>query len=347
MEGAEMNRKLTAVFALAIISFILLALPLATATAVFSDNFSQGNFANWTKTYIGPGSSQTVSNGVARFTVPTPMGGSATYSFILKDGFTSTVNSKIIATEDIYVTKVPNGCPQGEGGIFFFYICDSTDLTGNHGNFGVGIDGSDAWSIWIGGNPIYNYVFQTSGVAPVSNTWYHLVLTVDNAAGTVTLSVNGGVVICASQQQFTDRVHVVSLMTGMGEDWWCQGVGLQEIDVANVKLDISDESQMPTPVAEPTTTPTTPPSTSSPNLAPAPNQNTTASPSVPSTTQKNSPSASPTTIDPMPTSSTTPTTTRAINPANSQPTEFPLWIVLVVTVAVVVFATVIILVRKR
>jgi hypothetical protein len=338
-----MNRKLTAVFALAIISFNLLALPLVTATAVFSDNFSTGNFASWTKTYIGSGSSQTVSNGVARFTVPTPMGESATYSFILKDGFTSTVNSIMIATEDIYVTKVPNGCPRGEGGIFFFYICDSTDLTGNHGNFGVGIDGSNVWSIWIGGNPIYNYVFQTSGTAPVSNTWYHLVLTVDNTAGTVTLSVNGGVVIYASQQQFTDRVHSVSLMTGMGEDWWCQGVGLQEIDVANVKLDISDAPQLPTPAAEPPTTP----STSTPNLAPAPTQTTTTSPSSPSSTQKSSPSASPTTSDPMPTSSINPTTTQAINPANSTLTELLLWIVLVVTAVIVVCAAAIVLLRKR
>ncbi len=338
-----MNRKLTAVFVSAIISFALLASPLVTATAVFSDSFSTGNFVNWTKTYIGPGSSQTVSNGIARFTVPTPMGGSATYSFILKDGFTSTVNSTIIATEDIYVTKVPSGCPQGEGGIFFFYICDSSDLTGNHGNFGVGIDGSNAWSIWIGGNPIYNYVFQTSGAAPVSNTWYHLVLTVDNAAGTVALSVNGVVVIYAAQQQFTDKVHAVSLMTGMGEDWWCQGVGLQEILVANVKLDISDAPPMPTPVAEPTI----PPSTSTPNLAPAPTQTTTTSPSAPSTTQKSSPSASPTTSDPMPTSSTNPTTTQAINPANSTLTELPFWIVLVVTAAVVVCAAAIVLLRKR
>lgn len=249
-----MNKKLIAIFASLIICLsVFAATRLVTATTVFSDNFSTGDCANWSEAYVSSGSSQLVSDGIARFIVPTPIGGNYTYSYVLKDGFTSTVNSTITATQDVYVTKVPNGCPQGNGAIFFFYVCDSSDMGANNGNFGVGIDGSNVWSLWIGGTSIYSYVFQTAGSPPVSSTWYHIVLTINNPEGTVTLTVNGTMVIYVGQQQFTDKTHPISLMSGMGEDWWCTGSGQQEVDIANVKLEISD-APMPTP--SPTPSPT-------------------------------------------------------------------------------------------
>ena len=338
-----MVRKLNGVLALAIISVFLLATPLAAATPVFSDNFASSQFVNWTKTFIDSGSSQTISNNIAHFTVPTPNGVNASYSYILKDGFTSTINSTITASEDVYVTKVPSGYPQGEGGIFFFYVCDSSDLGGNLGNFGVGIDGSDAWSIWIGGNSIYSYVFQTSGDAPVSNMWYHIVLTIDNPSASVTLAANGTAVINVPQQQFTDKTHPISLMTGMGEDWYCQSSGTQEVDVANVNLDISD-APIPTSTPEPTT-PTTPSQTSSftstPNLAPAPTQTTK---NTPASTPK--PTPSPTTSDPLPT--TSPTIKQTTQPTNhSTPPQFLIWTVSLVTIIAVASFAVIVKLRKR
>lgn len=284
-----MNKKLMAILAALIISSSLLAASyLAMATTVFSDNFSNGNFANWSQAYVSSGSTQTVSDGIARFTVPTPTSGYFTYSYVLKSGFTSTVNSTIIAAQDVYVTKVPNGYAQGNGAIFFLYVCDSSDLSGNNGNFGVGIDGSDAWSLWIGGNPIYTYVFQTGGSAPASNTWYHVALTIDNSAGTVALTVNGVVVINVGQGQFTDKTHPITLMSGMGEDWWCLGSGQQEVDVDNVMLDISDASSMPTATVIPTQDPSPPPDTatpdtsptSSPSLTPQPTSQSTATPTA-------------------------------------------------------------------
>jgi hypothetical protein len=257
-----MNKKLTAIFASLIICLSILATTrLATAANVFLDDFSSGNFAGWSKTYVSAGSSQTVTDGTARFIVPTPTGGNVTYSYLQKDGYTATPNSTIIATQDIYVTKVPNGYPQGNGAIFFLYLCDSTDLSGGNGNFGVGIDGSDVWSLWIGGTTNYTYVFQTAGASPASNTWYHLVLTIDNPHGTTSLTVNGVEVINVAQQQFTDKPHQLSLMSGMGEDWWCEGNGQQEIDVDNVTLYISaapaptDNPNPPTHVSDPTSMP--------------------------------------------------------------------------------------------
>lgn len=174
-----------------------------------------------------------------------PQAGARTFSFIRTEGFLSTVNSTIIATQNVYFSKIPNGCPPGNGAIFFLYVCDSSDIGGNNGNFGVGIDGSGVWSLWIGGNLTYNYVFQTEGALPVSNTWYHVVLTVDNSAGKATLTVNGIVVIASDQQQFTDGNHYVSLMSGMGENWWSDGTGEQEAAVGNVSLEISDASSEP------------------------------------------------------------------------------------------------------
>lgn len=275
-----LNRKLPSV--LAILLFLsVAAMPFCDAGVVFSDNFSSGNFAAWTQTVVGPGASQTVANGLARFVVPAPASaGVCTYSLLRAEGFTSTPNSTIVASADFYFTKVPNGLPQGSTAIFFFYLCDSTDLSGNLGNFGVGIDACSAWAIWIGGNPIYTYVVQSAGAAPVSNMWYHLDLTVDNSAGTVALVVNGVAVIFAAQAQFTDRVHPVTLIVGMGEDWWWQGMGQHEVDVSNVRLDISDAASIPQTVA-----------TSPPITAATPKPTVPASPSPrPTPTQAPSPS---------------------------------------------------------
>ena len=168
---------------------------------------------------------------------------------------------------------------------------------------GVGIDGSGVWSLWIGGNAVYTYVFQTSGPTPASNTLYHIVLTVSNSAGAAALMVNGITVINAVQQQFTDKTHPITLMSGMGEDWWREGGAQQEIDVANVKLDISDASSIPGP--DPTTTSTSPPAgISNPaNPTPPPAQTPSLPPNTlpPSDTAK--PSLSPS-IAPSPTSTT-------------------------------------------
>ena len=177
-----MTGKLLAAFALAMfLSFALTQQPAAAAT-VFTESFSAENFAAWSQSRLTSGATQTVSNGVARFIVPTPQGGNCTYSFVVRDGFTSTINSTIVAAQDIYVSKVPHGCPQGNGAIFFLYVCDSADLGGNQGNVGVGIDGSGVWSLWIGGMTVYSYVFQSSGALPASNTWYRVGLTIDNSA---------------------------------------------------------------------------------------------------------------------------------------------------------------------
>lgn len=282
-----------AIAALALLVFSLLPLlSLVRGTMVFSDNFLSGSFTDWSEAYISVGSSQTVSNGIARFIVPTPPSGTQAYSYLHRGGFTSTVNSIITASQDVYVTKVPSGCVQGNGAIFFLYVCDSTDLGGNNGNFGVGIDGSGVWSLWIGGNSIYSYIFQTTGSPPQSNTWYHVVLMIDNSAGTVVVSVNDALVISSGQQQFTDKTHPISLMSGMGEDWWSIGSGQQEVDVDNVQLEISDASSMPTPIStlpsqsQTLTTPMpTPRVTTKPSPQPTPEPSPQPAP-VPSSTHK-------------------------------------------------------------
>lgn len=331
-----MSKKLIVVLVLLTISFSFFEVShLVAATPVFSDNFSSGNFAGWSGACVSSGSVQMVSDGVARFIVPTPAAGSYSYSFVRKDGFTSTVNSTIIATEDVYVAKVPNGCLPENGAIFFFYVCDSSDLSGSNGNFGVGIDGSDVWSLWIGGNTTYSYVYQTAGSAPVSNTWYHVVLTVDNPSGTVSLAVNGLVVIDVGQQQFTDKTHPISLMSGMGEDWWSAGFGQQEVAIDNVRLDISDA---PMPTHSSTPTPPTPTSTPNLNPEPAPTQTAAAPTPAPSVTAKPSTSSSP---QPLPTQSPNPTTAQAV------PFEFPFRVVLPVNVALAVGVAVVFMLRKR
>lgn len=235
-------------YVLVLLSILLfVSLKSTVAATVFSDNFPSGNFDRWSKSQVVSGASQTVSGGIARFIVPTPIAGSNSCSYLIRDGFTSTVNSIIVASQDILVTKVPNGAPQGNGAIFFLYVCDSTDLAGNAGNIGIGIDGSNVWSMWLGGDLVYTYVFQTEGSQPISNTWYHIALTVNNQAQTAVLEVNDLVVINASQQQFTDRTHPLSLMSGMGENWWSDGSGQQEIDITNVQLYLSDSTVIPSP----------------------------------------------------------------------------------------------------
>ncbi len=237
------------------------------AATVFSDNFSTGNLDQWSQSYVISGANQIVSNGVARFIAPPPVAGASTHSYVVKDGFTSTVNSTIVASQDVFVTNVPTGSSQGNGAIFFLYVCDSSNLAGNYGNVGVGIDGSTVWSMWIGGNVVYRYVFQTAGSAPVSNTWYHLVLTINNPAETVSLAVNGVTVITASQQQFTDKNHPISFMSGLGENWWSAGSEPQELHVDNVRLELSDSAALPAPVS---TSSPPPASTSTPAHTPLP-----------------------------------------------------------------------------
>lgn len=323
-----MNRKWLAVLAISLILlFAVFALSRwAAASTVFSDDFSGGGFNSWSRTYQSTGASQSVSDGVARFIVPTPIGGTVTYAYLVKDGFTSTVNSTIVASQDIHVAKVPNGCQQGNGAIFFLYICDSQDLAGNYGNIGVGIDGSSVWSLWIGGNTTYTYIFQTSGSAPVSNTWYRVVLAIDNSAGLVSLSVDGVVVVSATQQQFTNRTHTVSLMSGMGEAWWSDCVGPQEIDVDNVKLDVSDADSQFMPsvtVSSPTTDANSiAPSTQKPTVTPTPGVTETVGPSG---------------------------SVASVSPTVEAPQNegFPLWILLPVLIAVAVCGGILFLLKKR
>jgi hypothetical protein len=304
----------------------------ASAAAVFSDDFSSGTFAGWSQTRMSTGSSQTVNGGIARFVVPTPTGGSLTYSYLIKDGFTSTVNSTIVASQDILVKQVPNGCIEGNGAIFFLYICDSADLSGDLGNVGVGIDGSGVWSLWIGGNTTYIYIFQTQGPLPANNTWYHIVLTVDNSAGLVSLSVDGKTVVSATQRQFTDRTHQFSLMSGLGEDWWSGCVGALEIDVDNVRLDVSDAAT--TVTKAPTTAPATSnpqnPATDSPTLVPT--HTSTPNPTI---------TAAPTSSLSTPNQSTTPTDMQ------TSESGFPLWLLVPVLVVVLVCFGLLFVLKKR
>jgi hypothetical protein len=303
-----------------------------SAASVFYDDFSSKTFSAWSQKHISPGASQTVSGGVARFIVPTPTGGFVSSSYLVKDGFTSTVNSTITASQDILVKQVPNGCIEGNGAIFFSYICDSADLSGDLGNVGVGIDGSGVWSLWVGGNVSYVYIFQTQGTLPANNTWYHIVLTVDNSAGLVSLSVDGKTVISATQRQFTDRTHQFSLMSGLGEDWWSGCIGPLEINVDNVRLDVSDAASTITEI------PTTPPTSSNPQSpvtdapTPVPTHNLTPNPTV---------TTAPTAVSSAPSQSATPTDMQ------SSQSGFPLWLLVPVLVAVIVCFGVLFVLKKR
>lgn len=304
-----MNRKIIALATLIIIAFSALSFfEPGKGALVFSDNFGSGSFSGW-RTCMMNGSSQTITNGIAHFITPTPPNGQATYSYLLKDGFISTPNSTIIASEDIFLPKVPAGCAQGDGAFFFFYICDSTDLAGSLGNFGVGVDGSQQWSLWIGGSQVYTYLFQTAGALPVSGTWYHIMLIADNPSGTVTLVVNGTTVINAPQQQFTNKTHSISLMTGMGEDWYCQVPGPHEIDVDNVQLNISDMQPIPSPTQTTEASLLSPTQTTNPTIsATQPLENSLAPAKQPAATPE--PTTRPLPSDPT------------LNPT-SNPTEVP------------------------
>jgi len=205
----------------------------------FSTDFSSGNFNSWAIQNQSIGANMSVINGDAHFS--TPIGSNNTYSYVQKNGFTSTVNSVIVASQDIYLTALPQGFTTGNGAIFFLYVIDAVGQ--NNGNLAVGIDGSDVWGLWIGGFPIYNYGFQTAGASPQSTTWYHLVLTINNPAQTVTLAVNGTTVIRESQHQFTDTTHAVNLISGIAEVWNNE---THELNVGNVELSISS-SLVPTP----------------------------------------------------------------------------------------------------
>jgi hypothetical protein len=330
-----MKCRLSVLTFLALMIAALIALsPWAGSVPIFSEDFSSGNFANWTRTFTGPGSSQSVSGGVAHFIVPPPTAGTLTYSYLAKDGFTSTVNSTIIAEQNVLISKVPSGCVQGNGAVFFFYVCDSTDLGGNNGNFGVGIDGSGVWSLWIGGNTVYTYVFQADGNRPASNTWYHITLTISNSAGTVTLAVDGTVVVSATQQQFTDKTHLLSLMSGIGEDWWSDCVGQEEVAVSNVRLDISDAatSVTPNPTAQAPSNPT--PITGT-NPAPTPASTHLPTPTNPTPTTS---SSTPTPHVPSP----TPTQVSTI-----QQEAFPYWLLLGLTITLALCVELLFMLRKR
>jgi hypothetical protein len=322
-----MKKKVIVFFSFSLVLALVLAVALsfwATASPVFIDDFSSGDLTKWSRTNISLDASQYVQDEVAHFIVPSPVAGTVTYSAIIKDGFTSTVNSTITASQDILVSKVPYGCPQGNGAIFFFYICDSADLGGNLGNVGVGIDGSSVWSLWIGGNTTYTYIFQTKGPVPVNDTWYHIVLTIDNSAGLVSLAVDNLVVISASQRQFTDRTHEFSLMSGLGEAWWSDCVGSQEVKIDNVRLEISDDDS-------PISTEYKPTQSMILTLNP-----TTTSTSTPNPTNTMTPTTT------LITPTTTPTTTQV-----ASKDEFPLWLVLSVIVTAVVIGSILLMLKKR
>lgn len=329
-----MNGKWVAalVVSLLLLSVVFYASRWASASTVFYDDFSSGAFSGWSQTHISPGSSQAVSGGVARFVVPTPTGGYVSSSYLVKDGFTSTVNSTITASQDILVKQVPNGCIEGNGAIFFLYVCDSADLSGDLGNIGVGIDGSGVWSLWVGGNKSYVYIFQTQGPLPANNTWYHIVLLVDNSAGIVSLLVDGKTVISATQRQFTDRTHQFSLMSGLGEDWWSGCIGPMEINVDNVRLDVSDAEATITqvPTGAPTNAYAQGPASNAPT--PAPTHNFSPNPTV---------------TTPSPTTNST--ANQSATPTDMQTSEqgFPFWVLVPVLVAVAVCFGVLFMLKKR
>jgi outer membrane biosynthesis protein TonB len=305
--------------------FIIALLTLSTftyieftkATTVFSDDFSSGNFSKWTSSYNDPGTSQNVANGAAHFF--TPKGGNGVYVFEEYNGSISTVNSVITVSSDVYMPKVPKGFTATNGAIFFLSIADVTGE--NNGNLEVGIDGSDVWSLYLHGWPIFNYVFQTAGAKPADATWYHVVLTADNAAQTATVAINGTTVINVSQQEFTDKTHTMSLIIGY-EDF-CNDGTPHEVDYDNVQMSISDASSptpTPTPTATPTPTPSpTPTTTPTPTATPTPTPSPSSTPTpTASPTPTVTPSPSPT---PTPTSTPTPTATPIPTPT---PTPVPL-----------------------
>ncbi len=201
----------------------------------FSDDFSSQSFNHWTLQNQTTSAGMSIINGVACFT--TPIGANGTYAYVQENGFTSTINSTITASQDIYLSSFSGGFTQGNGAIFFLYVIDTAGQNG--GNIAVGIDGSDLWGLWIGGYPIYNYVLQTAGTQPQIGAWCHIVLTINNSAQTVNLDVNGTTVINVIQHQFTDTNHSINLISGIGEDWNSVGKA-SDLEIDNVQLDISN-----------------------------------------------------------------------------------------------------------
>ena len=128
---------------------------------VFSDEFSSGNFNQWTTKYTSTGASQSVSSGTAQFN--TPSGGNGVSSYVGKSSFTSTGAGVITASQDIYMNEVPSGFASGLGAVFILDIVDTSDS--NNGNILVSIDGSQKWGIYIG-ESTFTYALQTSGANP-------------------------------------------------------------------------------------------------------------------------------------------------------------------------------------
>ena len=300
------------------------------ATTVFSDNFSSGNFNQWTTKYVGSGASQSVLSGIAQFN--TPAGGNGVYSYVVKSSFTFATSDVINASQDVYMTEVPRGFSSGLGAIFFFYVTDASSY--NSGRVMVGIDGSQKWGLYAGGDPTFTYTMQTSGSSPQSKTWYHLNLVIDNPNHKATLYVNGTAVINVTQNQFTDKTHSVILSVGIGEDYCNTGRGHQ-LKVDNVKLDISGTSPTPTPTPtasptptpKPTVTPTPTPTatpTPTPTVTPTPKPTPTVTPTpTPTATPTPTPTATPTPT-PKPTATPTPTPTATPTPTpTASPTPTP------------------------
>jgi hypothetical protein len=199
---------------------------------VFSDNFTSGNFNQWTTKSKSTGASQSVSNGIAQFN--TPSGGNGKYSYVQKSSFTSKTTSVITATQDVYLSVVPSGLRSGSGTIYILTVKDTTGITPRI--IQVSFDGSQKWALSLGTFP-NTYTTQTSGSNPQSKTWYHLELKIDNPNHKATLSVNGTTVLSVTQTQFTDRTHTISLSVGIVQDNYNNRLSHQ-LQVDNVKLSI-------------------------------------------------------------------------------------------------------------
>ena len=297
------SKKIIPITCIALLA--LSSLPLYTligvagAETVFSDDFSSGNFNQWTTKATGSGASQSVSNGVAQFN--TPAGGNGGYSYVIKSSFSSATTDVITASQDVYISEVPSGFAAGLGAIFILIVTDAS----NNGNIQVSIDGSQKWGVYVGGYPTFTYSLQTTGSSPQSNVWYHLDLAIDNPNHTVTLSVNGTVVVSATQNQFTDTAHTILL--GSGAQDYCNTGRVHQVQVDNVGFNISGSSS-PTPTPTPTVTPTPTP-TASPTPSPTP----TVTP-TPTASPTPTPTATPT---PTPTPTATPTPTPTTPPSGT------------------------------
>jgi hypothetical protein len=206
--------------------------PTPSPNVVFSDNFTSGNFNLWTTKAKSTGASQSVSNGIAQFNTPL---GSGRYSYIQKSSFSLKTTQVITSTQDVYLSNVPSGLRSGSNVIYILTIKDTTGY--NPRNIQVALDGSQKWALSIGTSFSSTYSTQTSGSNPQSKTWYHLELTIDNPNHKATLTVNGTTVLSATQNQFTDRTHTISLSVGTVQDNYSNRQSHQT-QVDNVKLSI-------------------------------------------------------------------------------------------------------------